>query len=78
MTDGFLGEESVNGMPALAYSYKLETVVGNVPVSPKLWVSKSSGLPMKCYVELSSGAIKALTITFDTDSPVTIELPSKK
>ncbi len=73
----FLGEESVNGMPALVYSYKLMTVVGNFPVNQKIWVSKSSGLPMKCYVEYSNGPIKTLTTTFDTESPVTIELPSK-
>jgi hypothetical protein len=71
------GEESVNGVPARVYSYKLVTVVGNFPVKQKLWVSKSSGLPMKCYVEYSSGPIKTLTTTFDTESPVTIELPSK-
>ena len=74
----YLGEESVNGMPALVYSYKLMTVVGNFPVNQKLWVSKSSGLPMKCFVEYSNGPIKTLTTTFDTQSPVTIELPVKK
>ena len=73
----FLGEESLNGIPALVYSYKLLTVVGNFAVTQKIWVSKSSGLPMKCYVEYSNGAIKTLTTTFDTESPVTIELPSK-
>ncbi|HEV8135449.1 MAG TPA: hypothetical protein VGP85_12260 [Pyrinomonadaceae bacterium] len=72
-----LSEESVNGLPALVYSYKLLTVVGNFPVIQKIWVSKSSGLPMKCYVEYSHGPIKTLTTTFDTESPVTIELPSK-
>ena len=73
----FLGEESLNGMQALVYSYKLITVVGNFPVNQKIWVSKSSGLPMKCYVEYSNGPIKTLTTTFDTESPVKIELPSK-
>jgi len=73
----FEGEESVNGKPAVVYSYNLVTVVGNFPVNQKLWVSKSSGLPMKCYVAYSNGPIKTLTTTFDTESPVTIELPSK-
>jgi hypothetical protein len=73
----FLGEESVNGLPALVYSCKLVTVVGNFPVTQKIWVSKSSGVPMKCYVEYSHGPIKTLTTTFDTESPVKIELPSK-
>ena len=73
----FESEESVDGKPALVYSYKLVTVVGNFPVNQKIWVSKSSGLPIKCYVEYSNGAIKTLTTTFDTESPVKIELPSK-
>jgi outer membrane lipoprotein-sorting protein len=74
----FEGEESVNGMPALVYSYKQVTVVGNFPKKQTIWVSKSSGLPIKSYVEYSSGPIKTLKTTFDTDSPVKIELPSKK
>ena len=78
MTDvKFEREESVNGIPALVYSYRQVTVVGNFPKKQTIWVSKSSGLPMKSYVEYSSGPIKTLTTTFDTESPVTIELPSK-
>lgn len=73
----FEGEESINGTPALVYSYKQVTVVGNFAKKQTIWVSKSTGLPMKSYVEYSGGPIKTLTTTFDTDSPVTIELPSK-
>jgi outer membrane lipoprotein-sorting protein len=73
----FEGEETVDGKPALVYSYKLLTVVGNFPVTQKIWVSKSSGIPIKCFVEYSSGQIKTLTTTFDTESPVTINLPVK-
>ena len=74
----FEGEESLNGKPALVYTYKVVTVVGNFPTKRKIWVSKSSGIPMKSFVEYSNGPIKTLTNTFDTESPVTIELPSKK
>ena len=74
----FEGEESLNGKPALVYTYKVVTVVGNFPTNRKIWVSKSSGIPMKSFVEYSNGPIKTLTNTFDTESPVTIELPSKK
>ena len=73
----FEGEESLNGKPALVYTYKVVTVVGNFPTKRKIWVSKSSGIPMKSFVEYSNGPIKTLTNTFDTESPVTIELPSK-
>jgi outer membrane lipoprotein-sorting protein len=80
MTDvKFEREESVNGVPALVYSYKQVTVVGNFPKKQTIWVSKSSGLPIKSYVEYSGGGpIKTLSTTFDTETPVTIELPSKK
>lgn len=74
----FEGEEMLNGKPALVYTYKVVTVVGNFPTNRKIWVSKSSGIPMKSFVEYSNGPIKTLTNTFDTESPVTIELPSKK
>ena len=74
----FEGEESLNGKPALVYTYKVVTVVGNFPTNRKIWVSKSSGIPMKSFVEYSNGPIKTLTNTFDTESPVTIELPVKK
>jgi outer membrane lipoprotein-sorting protein len=74
----FEGEESVNGTPTLKYSYKQVTVVGNFPKKQTIWVSKTSGLPMKSYVEYSDGPIKTLSTTFDTESPVTIEVPSKK
>ena len=74
----FEREESVNGVPTLVYSYKQVTVVGNFPKKQTIWVSKSSGLPIKSYVEYSgSGPIKTLSTTFDTESPVTINLPTK-
>ena len=74
----FEGEESLSGQPALVYTYTVMTVVGNFPTKRKIWVSKSTGIPMKSYVEYSNGPIKTLTNTFDTESPVTIELPPKK
>ena len=74
----FEGEESLNGKPALVYTYNVVTVVGNFLTNRKIWVSKSTGVPMKSYVTYSNGPIKSLTNTFDTESPVTIELPVKK
>ncbi len=74
----FEGEQSLDGKPALVYTYKVVTVVGNFPTKRTIWVSKSSGIPMKSLVEYSNGPIKTLTNTFDTESPVTIELPTKK
>jgi len=72
----FEGEDKVDGKTALVYSYKLVTKVGNFPVTQKIWVDTITGIPIKCYVEYSEGSIKTLTTTFDTELPVTIDLPS--
>ena len=78
MTDvKFEGEETVDGKPALVYTYKNVTPVGNYPFTSKSWVSKSSGLPIKIYIEYSNGMLKNMTVTYDTESPVTIEAPIK-
>lgn len=73
----FDGDDTVDGKPALEYSYKNVTPVGNYPFTSKIWVSKSTGLPMKIYVEYSNGMLKNMTVTYDTESPVTIEAPIK-
>lgn len=73
----FEGEQTVDGKPALVYSYKIVTLVGNFPVTAKMWIAKNSGLPMKSYFEYSSGVLKNMMVTFDTESPVTIEPPIK-
>jgi hypothetical protein len=71
----FEGDDSVDGKPALLYSYKNVTPVGNYPFSSKIWIGKDTGLPMKIYVEYSNGMLKNMTVNYDTESPVTIEAP---
>ncbi|MEQ1603452.1 MAG: hypothetical protein ABL999_01135 [Pyrinomonadaceae bacterium] len=73
----FEGDETLDGKPVLVYSYKNVTPVGNYPFTSKSWISKASGLPMKIYVEYSNGMLKHMTVTYDTESPVTIEPPIK-
>ena len=73
----FEGEDTVDGKPALVYTYKNVTPVGNYPFTSKSWVSKSTGLPIKIYVEYSNGMLKNMTVNYDTESPVTIEPPIK-
>ncbi len=73
----FEGDDTVDGKPALVYSYSNVTPVGNYPFTSKMWVGKSSGLPIKIYVEYSNGVLKHMTINYDTESPVTIEPPVK-
>ena len=71
----FEGDDSVDGKPALLYSYKNVTPVGNYPFSSMIWIGKDTGLPMKIYVEYSNGMLKNMTVNYDTESPVTIEAP---
>jgi hypothetical protein len=71
----FEGDDTVDGKPALLYSYKNVTPVGNYPFSSKIWIGKDTGLPMKIYVEYSNGMLKNMTVNYDTESPVTIEAP---
>ncbi len=78
LTDAkFDGEDTVDGKPALVYSYKNVTPVGDYPFTVKMWVGKSTGLPVKIYAEYSNGVLKNMTVNYDTESPVTIEAPIK-
>ena len=73
----FEGEDTVDGEAALTYSYKNVTPAGNYPFTSKIWVGKDDGVPKKIYVEYSNGALKNMTIEYDTETPVTIEPPMK-
>ena len=73
----FEGTDSVDGESALAYSYKNVTPVGNYPFTSKIWISEETGLPKKIYVEYTNGTLKNMTVTYDTETPVTIEPPIK-
>ena len=73
----FESGDTIEGKQALVYSYKNVTPVGDYPFTSKMWVSKDTGLPMKIYVEYSNGALKHMTINYDTETPVTIEPPTK-
>lgn len=70
------GEELLDGQPTLVYSYKLVTLVGSFPVTQKIWVSKSSGVPIKSVAVYSGGPIKMLTTIYDSETPVAIDLPN--
>lgn len=72
----FEGEDTVGSKSTDVYSYHLVTKVGNFHVLQRIWVDKTTGVPVKCYVEYTDGPIKTLTTMFDTDSPVAIEPPA--
>lgn len=69
------GEETVDGKPALVYTYRNVTGKGAFPFSAKIWVNKESGLPLKIVVDYTNGVLKQMTVNYDTESPVTIEPP---
>jgi len=71
------GEETIDGKPALVYTYKYSTIVGDFPAKAKVWISKATGLPIKTIVDFEQGLTKTRTTTFDTESPVTVNLPAK-
>ncbi|PYS90735.1 MAG: hypothetical protein DMF62_04130 [Acidobacteria bacterium] len=71
----FESGDMVDGKPALVYSYKNQTIVGNYPFTSKIWIGKDTGLPMKVFVEYTNGVLKNMTVNYDTESPVTIEAP---
>lgn len=74
----FEGEDKVDGKSASVYSYKNVTPVGSFPFTSKIWVSNDTGLPMKIHVEYENNqALKYMDVTYDTESPVTIEAPIK-
>ena len=68
-------EDTVNGKPALVYTYKNVTPKGGYPFSSKIWVAKATGLPLKIVVDYTNGMLKQMTVNYDTESPVTIEPP---
>ena len=72
------GEELLDGQPTLVSSYHLVTVVGNFPVTQKIWVSRNSGVPVKSVAVYSGGPIKELTTTYDSETPVSINLPDQQ
>ncbi|MEP6944376.1 MAG: hypothetical protein ABJA02_00545 [Acidobacteriota bacterium] len=73
----FDGDDTIDGKPALVYSYKNVTPKGGFPFHSKIWIGKNTGLPMKIEVNYENGTLKQMTINYDTDSPVTIEAPVK-
>ena len=71
----FDGDDTVDGKPALVYSYKNTTPKGDYPFTSKIWIGKDSGIPMKIAVDYAEGALKTMNVVYDTETPVEIEPP---
>ena len=79
LTDAkYEGDDTVDGKSASVYSYKNVTPVGSFPFTSKMWVSNDTGVPMKIYAEYPNGALKHMTVNYDTESKVTVEPPNIK
>lgn len=72
----FEGEETIDGKPAMVYSYKNVTPKGGFPFTSRTYVNKQTGLPMRIKVDYENGTLKTMTIDYDTETPVTIEAPA--
>ncbi len=71
----FEGDDTVDGKSAQVYKYKNVTPVGSYGYGCKMWVSSDKGLPLKLVCDYDNGVLKQMTVTYDLDSPITIEPP---
>jgi outer membrane lipoprotein-sorting protein len=72
----FEGEETIDGKPAMVYSYKNVTPKGGFPFASRTYVNKETGLPMRIKVDYENGTLKTMTVNYDTETPVKIEAPA--
>lgn len=70
-----IGNDSVDGIQAILYSYEGSTPTKSIDYNSRLWLAKSTGLPLKVVIEYNSGQLKTMTISYDTETPVNIETP---
>jgi hypothetical protein len=73
-SDGMVnGIESINGSPAIFYSYSTTLKGLNASAQYKLWVDQTSGLPVKSENITADGMTIDMTIKYDPS--ITISLP---
>jgi hypothetical protein len=79
LTDvNYAGEETVNGKPAYAYTYRNLAKEGGSPFTGKVWIGAQDGLPEKINAVFERGELKDLTINYDYTADVHIEPPAVK
>jgi hypothetical protein len=73
-SDGMVnGIESINGSPAIVYSYSTTLQSLNASAKYKLWVDQTSGLPVKSENITADGSTIDMTFTYDPS--IRISLP---
>ena len=71
----FDGNDTIDGRSAQVYRYKNVTPMGGYGYGCKMWVSAEKGLPIKLECDYDNGVLKQMTVTYDLETPVTIEPP---
>ena len=71
----FDGNATIDGRSAQVYRYQNVTPMGGYGYSCKMWVSAEKGLPIKLECDYDNGVLKQMTVTYDLETPVTIEPP---
>ena len=74
----FVGEETVDGRPAYAYDYVNKGPQSTGENNSKIWVAKDNGLPLRLESRFKSGNLKTMTIEYDYDPNIKIEVPKTK
>jgi len=73
----YAGDETLNGRPAYLYTYNGRAPRVGAENDSKLWIAKTTGLPLKLESVYKTGIIGTTTIEYDFETPVTIELPAQ-
>jgi hypothetical protein len=74
----FVGEETVNGRPSYAYDYVNKGPQNAGENNSKIWVAKDDGLPLRIESRYKSGNLKTMTIEYEYDPNIKIEVPKTK
>lgn len=74
----FVGEETVNGRPAYVYDYVNKGPQNAGENNSKIWVAKDDGLPLRIESRYKSGNLKTMTIEYEYDPNIKIDVPKTK
>lgn len=70
----YLGEETVNGRATHVYTAFAKGINGAGANDSKFWIAKSDGLPVRMEAVYRAGPLRSLTIDYDYDSKISIEV----
>lgn len=74
----FVGEETVDGRPAYTYEYVNKGPQSTGENNSKIWVAKDDGLPLRLESRFKTGDMKTMTIDYEYDPNIKIDVPKTK